>query len=305
VRTKIQPRAKPLGPEVSPEAKLEQAKNAHAALQHSAQEIRDGRQSMFKAFAELIGKPNEEDRVQLIWAGLVRFANETLDGRALSMETLLALRATIALCVLGNQDLEDVQGEVFTLGFFEDVYRLQTAKKISVDDAFSILAVDLHPRLRLLLAWIADPNRMSHDDRQAALSFLLEHGEQEMAQYEFDPNEEFDETGNVGYPIFYWKRPRSFETVMVPVARFIFERLEQYNDGDIALDDAIPIVLCRREGCGKFSISQRRTKDFCSASCRSLNRQKEKPEEHAEYMRQYRKNNYTKPFPRKKRTEVK
>ena len=189
------------------------------------------------------------------------------------------------------------------LEFFDDVYRIQKMMNISADDAFSTIALDLQPKLRGLLAWIADPNRLSPAERRVALSFLLEHGEQELARYDFDPNDEFDDTGNIGYPLFYWKRPHSFESIMAPIARFIFERLEQYNEGELQLDDAIPIVLCKREGCGRFSVSQRKTKDFCSASCRTLNRQKQNPAEHAAYMRRYRKENYTKLFPRKKRDE--
>ena len=257
---------------------------------------------MFQIFASLVGHPNETDRSRLIWEGLVRFTNEKIDDRGLTMDVAAALRATIALCVHGEQEMEDLQGTVFGLEFFEDVYRLQKRRKVSPEDAFSILAQELQPQLRGLLAWIADPIRVSPTERRVALSFLLEHGEQELARYEFEQNDEFDPTGNNGYPLFYWKRPRSFETVMTPIARFIFERLEQYNDGELSLDDAIPIVLCKRPGCGNFSVSQRTTKDFCSASCRTRHRQKENPEAHAEYMRQYRKENYTKPFPRRKQT---
>ena len=301
MRTKLEPRPKPLGPEISPEAKLAMAKPLDAEIQGRVREMRDSKRSMFEAFAGLVGQPNETDRARLIWAGLVRFANEKFEGHVLGVDATLALRATIALCVHGSQELEELQGSVYGLEFFEDVYRLQKMMKISVEDIFSSIALKLQPQLRGLLSWIADPNRMGPAQRRAALSFLLDHGEQELARYDFDPNDEFDDMGNVGYPLFYWKRPRSFETVMAPIARFIFERLEQYNEGELPLDEAVPIVLCKREGCGNFSVSQRKTKDFCSASCRTRNRQKEKPEEHAAYMRRYRKNNYTKPFPRSKR----
>ncbi len=276
------------------------AEHVDAELRRAVREMQDFKRSMFKAFAGMVGQPNETDRARLIWAGLVQFANARFEAHSLGMGVALALRATIALCVQGNQELEDVQGSVFELEFFDDVDRIQEMRKISADDAFSTIALELLPQLRQLLAWIADPNRLSLTERRAALSFLLEHGEQELRTCDFDPNDEFDDTGNAGYPLFYWKRPRSFETVMAPIARFVFDRLEKYNEGELPLDRAIPIVLCKREGCGKFSLGRRKTRDFCSASCRTLHRQKEKPEEHAAYMRQYRKNNYTKPVPRRK-----
>jgi hypothetical protein len=297
VRTKLEPPPKLLGPEISPEAKLAQAKNAHAELVRAVRKMRENKRSRFDALAGLVGHPNEDDRARLIWAGLVRFANENFKGKALSVDVALGLRATIALCVHGNERLEEVEGSVYKLEFFEDIYQIQRATKVSTEDAFSIVALELHPKMRGLLAWVADPNRMSPRERRAALEFMLQHGEQELARYDFDPNDEFDDTANVGYPLFYWKRARSFETVMAPIARFVFERLEQYHEGDLPLEAAVPIILCRREGCGNFSVSQRRTKDFCSASCRTRNRQKENAEAHAEYMREYRKNNYTKPVP--------
>jgi hypothetical protein len=58
----------------------------------------------------------------------------------------------------------------------------------------------LHP-----LAWVADPNRLSNEERQTALEFLIENSEQQPSPYEYELNERFDETGAVGYPFFYWK----------------------------------------------------------------------------------------------------
>jgi hypothetical protein len=301
MKTKLEPKPKPLGPHISPEAHLAMAKNAHSEITRVVAEMRASKHAMFEALAALVGQPGETDRSRLIWAGLVMFVNESLTGQPLQFEVAAALRATIALCIYGNHELEDLQGEVYGLGVFEDIYQLQKRTKVSVDEAFSTLATELQPQLRNLLEWIADPNRMSPQGRMTALSFLLEHGEQELARYTFDPNDEFDDTGNVGYPLFFWKRPQSFETVDAPIARFIFERLELYHDGELKLDDAAPIVLCKRDGCGRISLSQRKTKDFCSPSCRTLHRQKEKPEEHAAYMRRYRQDNYSKPFPTRKR----
>jgi hypothetical protein len=256
---------------------------------------------MFRTLAAAVGLPGESDRSHLIWEGLARFVNKDLKGQPAGIEITVALRAVIALCVHGNSEFEDMQEDVYGLGVFTDVYHVQKRRSVSVDQAFAVLATELQPKFQLLLRWIADPNRMDREGRRAALEFLIEHGEQELARYDYDPNEEFDDTGNVGAPLFFWKRPASFESVVTPIARFIYERLEQYHNSELKLPDAVPIVLCKREGCGRVSVIQRKTKDFCSSSCRTLHRQKEKAAEHAAYMRNYRAEQLTKPVPTRKR----
>jgi hypothetical protein len=255
---------------------------------------------MFAALAKAVGLPGETDRSRLIWEGVVRFVNSDLKGQPASIDVTVVLRAVIALCVYGNSEFEDMQQEVYSLGVFKDIYHVQKRRNLSLDQAFAVLATELQPKFRLLLRWIADPNRMNREGRRAALEFLIEHGEQELARYDYDPNDDFDETGNVGAPLFFWKRPASFESVVTPIARFIYERLEQYHNSETNLPDAVPIVLCKREGCGTISVLQRKTKDFCSSSCRTLHRQKEKAVEHAAYMRDYRATQQTKPFPTRK-----
>jgi len=214
-------------------------------------------------------------------------------------------KSRLALCVYGHPELDEVEGDVFQLDFFEDVYTLQKTKGLSPENAFAVLASALQPMLRLALAWIADPNRQSIEDRHAALAFLMENSESQPSQYEYRLNDKFDETGSVGYPLYYWRNPRVFESIAVPIARFIFERLELFHDGQIELDEAIPVVLCRREGCGNFTVARRRTKDFCSDSCRSRHRQKENAEDYAAYMRKYRRNTYMKPVQRARSKRLK
>lgn len=257
---------------------------------------------MFKALAFIIGLPNELDRAHLIWNGLTEFVNEDFKGRPAGFDMTVTLRAVITLCVYGSAELEELQRDAFNLEVFDDIYQLQKSLNLSVDDAFSFLATKLQPKLSLLLRWIADPNRMDSKDRRAALEFLIQHGEQELAQYSFDPNNNYDVTGNIGAPLFFWKRSASFKTVVAPIARFIYKCLEQYHGSKLELNVAVPIVLCKREGCGKISVIQRKTKDFCSSSCRTLHRQKEKAAEHAAYMRKYRSEQLTKPVSTRKRS---
>jgi hypothetical protein len=300
MRTEPEPKPKPYGPEESPEARLAKAKQLDAELRRVVADLRQGQRDMFATLAAAVGLPGESDRSRLIWEGLVRFVNKDLKGLPADIDVFVVLRAVIALCVYGNSEFEDMQENVYGLGVFTDVYHTQQRGNLSVDQAFAVLATELQPKFRLLLSWIADPNLMDREGRRAALQFLIEHGEQELAQYDYDPNDDFDDTGNVGASFFFWKRPASFESVVTPIARFIYERLEQYHNSELELPDAVPIVLCKREGCGKISIIQRKTKDFCSSSCRTLHRQKEKAAEHAAYMRDYRAKNHTKPFPSRK-----
>ena len=300
MRTGPEPKPEPCGPEESPEARLARAKHLDAELRRVVADMRQGQRDMFRTMAAAIGLPKETDRSRLIWEGLAQFVNEDLNGQPAGIEITVVLRAVITLCVYGNAEYEDMQREIFGLEVFKDIYYNQKRLNLSVDQAFAILATELQAKFRLLLWWIADPNRMDREGRRAALDFLIEHGEQELARYDFDPNDDFDDTGNVGAPLFFWKRPASFETVVTPIARFIYERLEQYHNSELKLPDAVPIVLCKREGCGKISVIQRKTKDFCSSSCRTLHRQKEKAGDHAAYMRNYRKEQLTKPFPSRK-----
>jgi hypothetical protein len=120
----------------------------------------------------------------------------------------------------------------------------------------------------------------------------MEHGAKDALVFDAYPNDEFDETGNDGYPLFYWKMSFRYKTVLTPVATFILECIDKYQEGDQGLNEAVPLIVCKRTECRKFAVPLRKTKDFCSNSCRTLYRQKNKREDWADYMRKYRANNY-------------
>ena len=249
--------------------------------------------SIVQNFAALIGKPEETDRGRLIWAGIVEYAN--LSGLRDRIPEFVAMKLTATLFLCTHGQPQDQAGSVFDLDPFDDVHDLAKKTGVSRPDAFLILAARQHTRFREMLAWVADPNRCDHTQRVRALDFLLEQGNEGRAEYQYEVEDKFDDTGNVGYPFFYWKHPRSFATILAPLAKFIIERIESYHEKAVPLDEAMPIILCRRKACGMFAISERKTRDFCSDSCRTLNRQEEKRDEHAAYMRKYRQSNYTKP----------
>lgn len=300
MRTKLESKPKPLGPEESPEKRSADVQQAHTELKQAIARMQQGQSEIFQLLAQLIGLPHETNRARLIWQGLVDFANLDTSNGFTDSYAVFSMRAVIALSVQSNVEYDDMIGEILNLELFDDVYSLHQQQGLTVDQAFAVLAAQLHPKIRLLLHWLADPNRMPPTERHTALSFLIEHGHQVLARYRFDPNDEFDDTGNVGAPLFFWKHPDSFGSVLEPVAHFLYERVEQYHDSEITLAEAIPIVLCKRDGCGKLSVLQRNTKDFCSSSCRTLHRQKDKAADHAAYMRHYRKDQLTKLFPSRK-----
>ena len=239
--------------------------------------------------------PNESDRGRLVWAGIVEYANFSESSDRIPESLGMKLLATLALCTHSDDQPDEQAGNIHKLEPFDDVYGLAKKLTISSNDAFLVLAARQHAPFRKMLAWVADPNRCDHAQRVEALNFLLEQGNEGQTNYKYRVEDEFDDTGNIGYPLFYWKSPCSFSSILTPLARFIIERLELYHQDTIPLDEATPIILCRRKACGRFAISQRKTRDFCSDSCRTLNRQEEKREEHAAYMRRYRQLNYTKP----------
>lgn len=265
MRKKLEPSTpKENMPELSEAERTKFLEEATASLKRIFEERQKSRQGVFRSLAALAGDPDEKDRIRLIWKGLVRFANECMTSDTKGIMGIFALRATLALCVYDDREFDEMSGEVFQLEVFEDVYSLQKKKRLSPEQAFSLIAEEFQPQLRQMLAWVADPNRLSIEERQAAFGFLIEHSEQQLLPHEYELNDRFDETGSVGSPIYFWKSPRIFESIAAPVARFIFGRLELFHEGQIELDEAVPVVLCKREGCETLSIARRRTRDFCS-----------------------------------------
>lgn len=173
MRTGPEPKPKRYGPEESPEERLAQAKHFDAELRRVVAEMRQGQRDMFRTMAAAIGLPKETDRSRLIWEGLAQFVNEDLNGQPAGIEITVTLRAVITLCVYGNAEYEDMHGAIFRLEVFQDVYDNQKRLNLSVDQVFAALATKLQPKFRLLLRWIADPNRMDREGRRAALDFLI------------------------------------------------------------------------------------------------------------------------------------
>ena len=185
---------------------------------------------------------------------------------------------------------------------FRDLESQTSGKELATFEGFYIACGTrlrlLHKQFRGMLSWLADPNALTALQRNEAISFLTEHGGQGAIEFDLDPNDDFDDSGNKGYPFYYWKTPTEYRSILSPVISFIAHRIERYQTDEseetLTLREAIPVMVCKRAACGHFAVLHRTTKEFCSASCRTLYRQETKPEAHAAYQRAYREG-YKKP----------
>lgn len=229
----------------------------------------------------LAGLRKEQDRATIIWHALAGFANVS-EGEEAGFHSFHALTH---LCCIRLEDLFDDPTQ--DLRCFEDVEIEHDQTGKSPEDAFRIRVSSLRQQIRAVHAWLACPNDCSSAMKRYALEFLLEHGSEHSIQFSIDPTDKFDEFG-----LFYWKHIYGYRTIFTPIAKFILDKLEQYHERDLTLDKAIPLIICKRPECGRFAVARRKTKDFCSDSCRTLYRQKNRPEVWAAYMRKYRSNSY-------------
>jgi hypothetical protein len=235
--------------------------------------------------AALAGLRKEQDRATIIWHALAGFAN----GREGEEAGFRSFHAFTHLCCIRLEELFDDPTQ--DLRCFEDVEIEHDQTGKTPEDVFRSRATSLRQQIRAVLAWLACPNDSSAMKRYA-LEFLLEHGSEQSIQFSMDPTDKFDDTGNQGIPLFYWKHIYGYRTIFTPTAKFILDRLEQYHERDLTLDKAIPLIICKRPECGRFAVARRKTKDFCSDSCRTLYRQKNRPKVWAAYMRKYRSNSF-------------
>jgi hypothetical protein len=274
--------------------KRRQAEAADKKLRNLVASAQEGRRFVQRKCAEQIGAPQERDPNRLVWHGIARFANSSFQNDDDALKGIVAFRSLLILCEIRSPDIGSVVDPVEELSFSDlDQGARRTGQSTGQVLVGRILT--LHAQFRLMVAWLAGPSTRSSAQRRQALDFLLEHGAEGTAHSSIDVNDEFSKTGDKGYPLFYWKRIDGYDTIMTPVARFILDRLERYHEGPLELGEAVPLRACRRPECGRFFVPQRTTKDFCTSSCRTLYRQKTKPEAWAAYMRDYRERNYKKP----------
>jgi hypothetical protein len=280
-------------------ASIEDAEKRRAALEIHERIIKElasleqTKQSIVKICARSIGVPEEKYVNRIIWHGIVRYANADLSDSTGVAEAFLAFHAFSTLCLAHTRDplFESVD---ISDAFFQDL-EADSDITYTFDGFFNACCrrlVDLYSQFRGVLKWLTDPNGYSASQRNQARKFLAEHAGEGAIEFELDANDNFDDTGNDGAPYYYWKRAVSYRTILSPVTRYILDRIERYQADEEQLrlvhSKAIPLMICKRSGCDRFLVLQRKTRDFCNASCRTLHRQATNPEKHAAYQREYR-----------------
>lgn len=212
------------------------------------------------------GKQSGLERTRRIWKGIIQYANAENKNASENLRRVL------------NQ-LTPEPPEFDQLEGYEDIpsYAKSASSNPSVPDlenAFQVLAARYQNDLRNLLKWMCAPK--DHPElRIDALQFLESnaHGHHWRLCLDDDPIEDFDD-----WHIFFLKEVE-YTSIMSPICEFIFDRIEDVH-GSIELDEAVPIRICKRPGCGKFILPEKTgRKKYCSNLCCSLDHENKKPRE--------------------------
>jgi hypothetical protein len=273
-----------------PDDKRHEAEELHNRLIALFGTLEQSRKRMLSVIAKLFGAPEEIDRDRIIWHGIITLANRHgTDDKDIGVD-LAYFKALVFLCAWRLEgeppDFAD------DLSRFRDLDFTVIRSKKKLEEALAEALPILRDRIWKVLLWLTEPNKCAAAFKQDVLCFLQENSEEGAVEFCIDPVSDFDETGNRGYPLFYWKKITGYSTISSPIAKFIFDQIEKYHADELPLAEAIPVVKCKRTNCERFAVPRRRTREFCSDSCRTLFRQKTKAAVHAEYMRKYRAENY-------------
>lgn len=225
-----------------------------------------------------LSKLPRQQLAQRIWQGIVEFANADFASDTNAPKRLGGL---VSGCLdwfgSGPNPLTTV---------VEEINRYVTTEKATEEDAIRFWGAQYQQELREVLTWLTAPKQ--HRDLGAKVMRFLQENDRGLSFDISDPNYEFDESGNDGYPIFFWPSLHRCDSIMSPICKFLIARMWQFQEHDSALSEAIPIRLCERQGCNKFKLPQRqRARCFCSDKCRARSHQEKT--DWAAYMREYRK----------------
>ncbi|HEY6349677.1 MAG TPA: hypothetical protein VI636_09730 [Candidatus Angelobacter sp.] len=287
-KKRTNPNARTVSPEEIGQAKHDAAKLIQEFYKLQ-EELAQTQRALIATCAKYIAAPPDKDPNRLIWQGILRYANSNLHNDKGLVEAIPAFIATTVLCINRYEDISETRNPFETLPFGDLKTDLTTAKNVLLQKRICALQAPF----RRMLTWLTDPSCCSVPLTNEAFDFLLEHGGDGAVEFGFDVNHEFNHAGDAGgSPIFYWKTPLGYKTILSPIASFILERINQYQFSTrgerLTIDEAVPLIICKRPTCLRFVIPRRKTKDFCSSSCRTLYHQKIKAEDHAAYQRKYR-----------------
>ena len=269
--------------------KKRSAEKLHQRLIDALETMALNERNLVGTIAKLFGAPTETHRERVIWHGLVALANTRLVRNGAELG-LIYIKATILLC--GWRLAGELTNLTEDLSCFRDIESEAEVSGKGLDEALTARIPSIQNQVGTLLSWLANPTACGPTASREALRLLLQHRSEGAIDFDIELNDNFDDTGNKGYPLYYWKNIFGYESLITPITKFIFDQLEQYHSGELALDKAVPVIVCKRQGCGKFAVPRRRTKEFCSDSCRTLYRQKINAKDYAAYMRKYRAENY-------------
>jgi len=265
-----------LPPEGWSEERVAQAEELLDRVDKLANKARQGKQNVDAARGALFGAKEGETREKTIWRGIVWFANADLhnDPRAYDIfrEFLNYL--------LDGPDGGDFPTSIESVEF-ADIAEIKRKYQKDREAAFRYCVDTGQGFLRRLLLWLSEPTKHPELAKEC-LKGLCTAGSAVL--WEVGANE-FSED----LPLFFWKRLTDYGLLMSPICNFILRRVERFHEGALELQDAIPVRVCEREGCGKFLVPARTDrKKFCSSKCLQLSHPPRSGEENRDYMRVYR-----------------
>jgi hypothetical protein len=227
----------------------------------------------------------DDERKRRIWQGLVDYANA--DDLASNARTVKSVETLVRLCLPYPRDEE-------SLIEFEEIGSQRKLTGEPIEEIFKQKALRYQSDVRKLLFWLCKPNvetKIILENRPGCPPLFVSpveylNGEVHQVHWrleEVDTN--FDEDSRDLFP-FYFERTVEHPTIIGPICSFLVEQLEPRFGNE---SGQAPIRICEREGCGRFTLPERKgRKRFCSDQCRAMAYQGSR-EDWNEYMRRYRK----------------
>jgi hypothetical protein len=285
---------------VEPEFSDEEKRRAELALQEVdelADKIAGQSQQLEQNYRELFGAMPGESQDRVIWRGIIGFVNAANFGSpaadsAAAKLVLQEIKKFFHLLMFCGPSGTVEQTGIDFLESFADVRAF--AKRLRNMDpsitssqaaiaSFNSLCFKYQPQLKKFLTWLCAPQK-NKDLSSEAITFLGNYARGVDIRPDFsDAN---FERGKGYCPVYYYKMVH-YRSLMGPICKFIFDRIERYHDWldrspqyypkkfketeddeESERENAVPIRMCERPGCGKFLVPQRvGRKRFCSKTC--------------------------------------
>src|SRR6476646_1470357 len=173
---------------IEPAESRRAAEENHARLLETMASIQRANRSIIQLCAGAIGVPQEKDPGNIIWHGIVKYANADLSeiseiARAFSFFqgfTVLSLRR-FGDPLFANADIRDV--------CFEDLEEKGEHGNTPFDVFFDLCChrlIELHHDFREMLQWLVDPNACDTSYKNRAVGFLVEQGGEGAIRFDLD-----------------------------------------------------------------------------------------------------------------------